>query len=260
MDDIFRLVILSDCTDVAVNEIRFSIDAFFGAGRKGFVIEPSVAIAPWSILNGSFLIRLLAESAPKKTVLYAVINPLPDSFERVIGVCKTREIAFVGRNTGVFGWLAQDFGIKKLIEISQDPYVAFGGKNIYPKAVAAAIRGDHLDSLGPALDHSAIRDIERVPGTILHIDNFGIAKFVGKPSGFAQQDTPIGKKFFVRINGRECMTARYVKQLTAAETGEWVVYDGSSLGGLPEMAQVRANGTRNFGLQIGDRIELIPAP
>lgn len=258
MSSLYRLVIISDCTDVAINEIRGAIDSNIGSERHGFVIEPAVTVVPWSVLNGAFLLRLLADAYPPRTVFYVVLNPLEIPTQRVVGVCEKKEIAFIGRNTGVFGWLAKDYGVRKLIEISKGPYVAFGGKNIYPKAVASALRGDLLDRLGDEIDPARINDVDRSFGKILHIDNFGISKISGEPSYFKRIGTKPDQLFSVVVKGVPMVTARFVNQLTAGQDGEWVIYDGSSLGGIPELAQVRMNGAYHLGLAVGDLVEFQP--
>lgn len=105
------IVPISDCTDVAKNEIRSQLYCFlkeFKCELSKILIEPIAPVAELSIINASFIIRLLAEDYPPPLILYAVIHPLKEQPERIVGLLKKKNIIFIGRNTGVFGWLVKD--------------------------------------------------------------------------------------------------------------------------------------------------------
>ncbi len=76
----------------------------------------------------------------------------------------------------------------------------------------------------------------------MHIDNFGLAKFTGTLPKSNDCDL-----FSVEV-GNKKLVAIYAKRMMSRETGEWVIYPGSSLG-LPELGMVRNNGARKLGLK-----------
>ena len=69
------LNILTDCTDVASHEIRYSIIKHLENKDLASCIEPVVGIAEMSLVNGAFLNRLIAEACPDESILYTVLNP-----------------------------------------------------------------------------------------------------------------------------------------------------------------------------------------
>jgi hypothetical protein len=56
------LVIITDCIDVAFNEIRANI--LNHLGKSEVKIEPLVCVPPFSLINATFVLRLLAEVYP----------------------------------------------------------------------------------------------------------------------------------------------------------------------------------------------------
>ena len=63
-----------------------------------------------------------------------------------------------------------------------------------------------------------------------------------------------GDRFLVTINDTK-INAIYSKRMMNNETGEWVVYPGSSFG-LPELGKVRQDGAKELHARIGDIITL----
>lgn len=60
-----RIVIITDCTDIAYNELRGVI--LDNVKSEEIIIEPVVPVAPFSIINGNFVLRLMAENYPEGT-------------------------------------------------------------------------------------------------------------------------------------------------------------------------------------------------
>ena len=74
-----RIVIVTDCIDVAANEIRATLIAeLTQLGKEQCVdIEPEIQASEFSLINGSFLVRLMAEVyPPKETIFLVILNPL----------------------------------------------------------------------------------------------------------------------------------------------------------------------------------------
>lgn len=247
-----RVIIVTDCADVAVNEIRMHLYKELRAEKVDFEIEPAVIAIPFSLVNCAFLVRLLADACVDSTILYVVMNPVRDQPERIAGRCINKDVIFIGRNTGVFGWLVQDLGCAELREISKQEYEPFGGKRIYPKALATVLKDRSIVNLGDYLAPSLIREIDIPEGTIVHIDNFGIAKLKGSQEIFSRLEIGQGDRVEVYINGKSRLVSLYNPRLMSGEDGEWTIYPGSSLNGIPELAKVRSNGAQELRLNIGD--------
>lgn len=248
------LNILTDCTDVASHEIRYSIIRHLENKDLASWIEPVVGISEMSLVNGAFLNRLIAEACPDESILYTVLNPVQGQPARVVGVTEKKNLVFVGRNTGVFSWVAKDFGIKALYEVSSAQYVPFGGKNIYPPVIAKLLEGHTAESLGLKKLDIPVEPLDIPTGTIVHIDNFGITKLYGY---LKTEGLDVGAKLDLTVNGKKLANAIYTPRIMAAQDGEYIVCAGSSLGGLAEIAATRSHLARNLSLKIGDQIDIL---
>ncbi|MBU1992370.1 SAM-dependent chlorinase/fluorinase, partial [Patescibacteria group bacterium] len=154
---------------------------------------------------------------------------------------------FMGANTGVFTWFFRDFGVEELYELNDPGFFPFGGKYVHAPAVAQIAMGKPLKEMGHPFDIEKVIKLDVAKGTIVHIDNFGLMKFVDELTGLNE-----GDKLEVNINEKTLKTV-YAKRMMSRDTGEWVIYSGSSFG-LPELGKVRENGAKELNAKIGDII------
>lgn len=247
-----NIVFITDCVDVAFNEIRaVVINELITLGtRNSIEIEPVVRVEPFSILNGSFLLRLLADSYSEGTIFSIILNPMKNRPERLFGRTQKKSFIFIGANTGVFDWFLKDFGIAELYELSDPGFLPFGGKYVHAPAVGKLASEIPFQKLGAEFEVSKLKKIETQAGTILHIDNFGLMKFSGELPEYID-----GQQLIVKIGDKQINTV-YTKRMMSRDTGEWVVYPGSSLG-LHELGKVRQNGAVEIGIKIGDIVTII---
>lgn len=240
-----RIVFITDCADVAYNELRGVI--LDNLKIDEIIVEPVVPVVPFSIINGNFVLRLMAEAYPEGTIFSIILNPSKERPARLIGQTKEKGIYFMGANTGVFTWLFRDFGVEELYELNDPGFFPFGGKYVHAPAVAQIATGKPLKDMGRPFDIEKIIKIDIMGGTIVHIDNFGLMKFTGELTGLNE-----GDKLEISIN-KKTLKAVYAKRMMSRETGEWVIYPGSSFG-LPEFGKVRENGAKELNVKIGDII------
>ncbi len=240
-----RVVFITDCTDIAYNELRGVI--LDNIKNEEIIIEPVVSVVPFSIINGNFALRLMAEAYPDGTVFSIILNPSKERPARLIGKTKKKGFYFMGANTGVFTWFFRDFGIEELYELNDPGFFPFGGKYVHAPAVAQIAMGKPLNKLGHLFGIEKVVKLDISEGTIVHIDNFGLMKFVGELTGLNE-----GDKLKIDIN-ETTLKAIYAKRMMSRETGEWVIYPGSSFG-LPELGKVRENGAKELNTKIGDII------
>ncbi len=240
-----RIVFITDCTDIAYNELRGVI--LDNLKNDEVIVEPVAPVAPFSIINGNFVLRLMAEVYPEGTVFSIILNSSKERPARLIGKTKEKDIYFMGANTGVFTWLFRDFGVEELYELNDPGFFPFGGKYVHAPAVAQIAMGKPLKDMGHPFDIEKIVKIDIPCGTIVHIDNFGLMKFTGELTGLNE-----GDELEVNVNGKT-LSAVYAKRMMSRETGEWVIYPGSSFG-LPELGKVRENGAKELNIKIGDII------
>lgn len=252
-----RIVVITDCKDVAMNELRATLAINLerlNADRK-VEIEPIIEAEEFSITNGNFLIRLMANIYnPKITTFLVVINPLKTNRQdraRIIGQTKNG-FKFVGENTGTLSWLIKDFGIKEIYESSQKgldgkEFIPFGGKFIHAPIAAEIASGVPLKKIGNYFDSKKITFIDVQEGTILHIDNFGVAKIFMREINLSE-----GSIVKILINKKYRLEARFTHSMKNLPDETWAIYQGSSLDGLFELGLVRANGAKKLSFRIGD--------
>lgn len=239
-----NIVVITDCSDIAYSEIRATI--LKNLNTEEINIEPVVAVKPFSIVNGNFILRLMAESYPEGTIFLVILNPMQKRPERIIGKTARGDFLFMGANTGVFTWFLKDFGINEIYEYNDPGFLPFGGKFVHAPAIAKIASGSKLSDLGKTFPESQILKLKIEDGTIVHIDNFGLIKFTGSVKA---SEGDIFEIFVNNIN----IEAVYTKRMMDKPDNTWVIYDGSSLG-LFELGKVRANGAESLGLKEGDII------
>ena len=240
-----KVVVLTDCVDVAWQEIRGSI--YSNCSDYDVTIEPVVPVDSYSIVNVNFLVKLVAEIYPAGTIICVIVNPLKLRTERIVGVTERKDIIFEGTNTGAFGWLVEDFGCKELY----DPgFVPFGGKYVHAPAVGKLASGITPDKLGNKFDLEKLRHVEMEEGTIMHIDNFGNLKLFHKFG----KDVKDGEHYKISFNDKE-MDVIYNTRMMARDDGEIIIYPGSSFG-YTEIGTVRGNFAEEYKVKNGDVVKV----
>ncbi|MDE1828087.1 MAG: SAM-dependent chlorinase/fluorinase [Candidatus Micrarchaeota archaeon] len=247
-----NVVIISDCKDIAYNEMRAVIlkEIKRYGGENRILVEPLVPVKEMSVINCSFSLRLMAEIyEPKETVFVIVVNPLKIKGEKLVGETENG-FKFVSGNTGAINWLIEDFGIKELYQIKDKGFLPFGGKYSNSPLAAKISCGKKLSTLGDRVGKKILRPLEMCAGTIVHIDNFGLIKFKGKLDSFKE-----GDNLDIFVNGKKKIVAIFSERMMNKEDGVWVLYKGSSLNGMPELGKVRdPQGAEKLGVKIGDVI------
>ncbi|MCX6786617.1 MAG: SAM-dependent chlorinase/fluorinase [Candidatus Kaiserbacteria bacterium] len=246
-----KLVCITDCVDVAYNELRGVV--YSELQKLGtvsdLIIEPVVPVEAFSVINGNFILRLMGEVYPDGTVFLVILNPLKERPARLVGKTKKKGFYFVGANTGVFDWFTKDFGIEELYELHDPGFVPFGGKYVHAPSAVKIACGVNLATLGKPFDKQNLLQLDVQDGTIVHIDNFGLIKFTG-----ILPELKENTQLKIDING-QFISAVYAQRMMSRETGEWVLYPGSSLG-LPEVGKVRCNGAEEIRARVGEVIKI----
>lgn len=244
-----RVVVVSDCTDVAFAEMRGQIykAAAHYNGNCAVRIEPLVPVAHFSVINASFVVRLVAEAYPENTLIMFIMNSVAQRTERIVGRTSQGGIIFEGTNTGAAGWLIEDLGVEECYELTDPGFVPFGGKFVHAPAVGKLAAGAALDELGEPFPAERIRRALPGDGEIVHIDNFGNAKFKLDTAG-----VEIGDRLTVDIEG-ELIEAVYGRRMMEHPDNTWVVYPGSSFD-LHELGEVRGPGLLRFPVHPGARL------
>lgn len=248
-----HLVIITDCVDIAANELRASIINEIG-DRNDIKIEPFVPVHEFSVLNCNYAVRLMAEIYPPGTLFSVIFNPLKERPKSLIGRTEYKGLVFMGRNTGAFDWLTRDFGCKELYDASglfsqlSPQFLSFSGKLVTAPTIARIARWEDTTHFGPSVSTDEIVRLSIENHTIVHIDNFGMMKFTGDIDNPQEND-----RYEVKINAKK-FEAVYCRRMMSQETGTWVFFPGSSYG-LYELGKVRNYGAHVIGAKLGDVIK-----
>lgn len=256
-----RIVIITDCVDVAANELRaVLVSQLETLGTEVKVdVEPIVQAKEFSLVNGSFLVRLMASSyLPQSTTFLIVLNPLNSERKdraRIIGET-SNGFKFVCENTGIIEWLLKDCGISQLYESSREGlngvgYISFGGKYIHAPIAAKVASGIALSTLGTPFSQNRLAHLEIKEGTVLHIDNFGVLKI----NSILNQPKE-GDNFEIYVDGIKKCVAVYAHSMKTLPDNCWAIYNGSSNLGLTEIGKVRSlSVAKELGAKIGNIIK-----
>ena len=254
-----RILTFTDCTDVASCELRATLNRHIDdLNMDGdIVVEPFVICKEFSIINCAFMVRLLAESChPQSTVMLVIANALPTArANRARLVGRTRNgFRFVSENTGAMSWLLDDFGLEEVYEYSSEgldglKFVSFGGKYFHaPEAVRVASQPT-LEGYEVKFSPDRLTRIDIANGTIVHVDNFGVAKIkMLLPSNLGESE-----KLQLAINGNDWLAVTFSHAMKNLPDGTWAIYKGSSMG-LAEIGCVRKLTTATSPFSIGDII------
>ncbi len=260
-----RIVVITDCTDIAANEIRAVLISELEKINKidSVEVEPFIHAKEFSLVNGAFLVRLMADNyRPNTTTFLVVLNPLKTNRidrARILGKTKNG-FRFVGENTGVFGWLIQEFGLNEIYEFGKKGldgkgFVSFGGKYIHSPVAARVASGIDLSLLGSRFNKARVTNISFPEGTVLHIDNFGIPKIYKEIPEELKEGTIVE----IIVNGIKRLEAVYTHSMKNLPDNTWALYKGSSLNNLSEIGKVRSLNTQNeLGISVGDVIQWNP--
>lgn len=254
MEKEYRIVIFTDCTDVAYNELCETIYSELAARNIfNFTISPLVPIRQFSICNAAFVIRLLADICLPGTIFFVVANATNRKPARMIGQTKNG-ILFVGNNSGFFNWMIEDFGLEWLYKNKEDRLKnnrSFGGKHVGAPTVAKLIAGTPLNELGDQVSQDFLSDFFIQDGTVVHCDNFGLMKIKHSTTDNLREGAAI--KIFVN---NECrVDGIFTDHWKTQKDGVWVLFPGSSLNAMPELGRVRSpDSAKELGVREGDII------
>ncbi|MFB6719664.1 SAM-dependent chlorinase/fluorinase [Kribbella sp. NPDC056345] len=254
-----RIVMITDCVDVAFNEMCGAVHA--EADRIGSVatVEPLVAVESFSETNAAFLTRLVAETYPAGTILFTLVSKSKDleATHRVIwGETKSGHL-FVGSNFGYYGWLARDLGVERVYELPDVPRSSFSGKTFIAPMAARLAAGWDAALAGYPVDPTEIHDIPMRAGTTVHVDSFGNVKVLRDTA-----DLRPGSRLEILRNGHPLCQATFIDSqiYLQPDDGQVMVYQSTSFPDMADIAAVRGDFATRFGVAVGDEIDWRPVP
>jgi len=261
-----NIVIITDCRDVAVEQIKAKLIALTMDTCNFHV----VLVDPFQVRSGAFLAKLISEeiSHGQETMFLAIVNPVREKPRRLFGKLKNGTW-FVGADTGIFTLLMEQFGIVEIFENKIKEHFPFGGLHVHTVTAGKLLSGENPDELGVQIDSNGIKKVNLHLGEVVHIDNFGLIKIWNRASdlNFSESEAVI-----VNISGSNKKNkAIFSNRMMSFDDGTLIVYPGSSLldkskahdreafrtSGLLEIGLVRMTDTAGrLGIKLHDVIEI----
>ncbi len=225
------------------------------------IVDISHGVEPFNILQGSFFLAASAPHFAKDAVLLTVVDPGVGSERRIV-VLRRDEQFFVAPDNGLLGLILEEGGDVEAYDLtSAEEAVSkvsntFHGRDVFSPIAAWLASGGKPENLGPevALDslvrHAGSRPTVtpgRAKAHVLHVDHFGNCVLnlhsgsLGPLSGLTIR-TPLGR------------VLQAVDTYSDLPQGTPGLLEGSQ--GFMEIAVNRGSAARDFGLSIGDSVEL----
>ena len=241
-------------------------------------IDLSHEVAAQNLRQAAFTLLTGWRWFPPGTIFLVVVDPGVGSERRPL-VVAAGGMYFVAPDNGVLSWALAEMQLDQAVAADNSTWHlaaashTFHGRDVFAPLAAHLACGRTLNDLGPG-----ISDLQRLPfpvlegrpgaftAEVLHIDHFGnlvtslgtfrwtgVDELCLEPR-FGAVDSCVfpADSLYIRCGSHSFKGVR--RTFSAAATGEAVVYIGSS--GFLEVAINQGNAANQYGIQLGDRIEV----
>jgi S-adenosylmethionine hydrolase len=245
----FHVVVVTDCTDFASLEIELALMRAFGERSQACNVLIAQS-APFSTENAAFILRQLAENAPDGTIFFPVVNGERREQRRLIARSNARDYVLIGRDTGALDWLLAEFPPREIYEIVGFDFKPFGGRTIYPEILSLFLDKGATSDAFKLIEKFEIEQLG-TQNKIVHIDNFGNCKIHHHFDKWPAH----GSVVEMGISRQRCLRAKVCTRVMSEAEGQLLIYPGSSLNGLTELAINRGSAAEEYDLRVGDRVD-----
>ncbi len=243
-----KIVIITDCVDVAYTEMKLIIESECLKMWYSDLEFSLVPISEFSIINASFLVRLIAEVAIPWTILSVVINPQRNRSSRIYWELKNK-VLFFWANTWALTWAIEDLWVNSLYEIHDPGFISFWGKFVHAPNVAKLVAGKDFDEFWVPFLFEKLTSLEIPDWMIVHIDNFGLMKIK-----WTVPQAQNGQSFRIYKNWEYILDAVFANRMMSLDDKQRSLYAWSSLA-FPELWSVRnKDGYKEINAKIWDII------
>lgn len=189
------------------------------------VVTASNEIAPFSIIEGAFVLSKVYKLAPPGSIHLGVVDPGVGS-ERAGLLIRSQNHWFVGPDNGLLYPAATDDGIVQVYRLEEDKIDprrsnTFHGRDVFARVAGLLTQGVSPEEFSVPITETEIVPFEFAPYQVVQVDPYGNIKLSSKPDGFQVGDEMI-------IEGRNfSFEAPFCRTFTDVLPGEWLVYEGS---------------------------------
>ena len=227
------------------------------------IVDISHSIAPFSIIEASYIIKATYKYFPIGTVFIIVVDPGVGSSREILTIKSVDNYYFIGPNNGILSSLFELSDFSECIEITNEEYFnkpiskTFHGRDIMAPIAANITKGLPLSKFGIRFNPSKlvsypielkkISDNE-VRCTIQYIDDFGNIITNLKPDSFLLKDGAILK---IKLKQME-INGEFVQFFEKVIKSSVLFLVGSS--GFLEISKNQGNAAVDFEVSVGDSI------
>jgi S-adenosylmethionine hydrolase len=239
------------------------------------IVDISHSIAPFSIIEASYVLKTIYNLFPEQTTFIIVVDPGVGGEREILIIETISNFYFIGPNNGIFLYLFEKSEIKECINIKNEEYFnkpvsfTFHGRDIMAPVAAHMIKDRDFDlkKFGPKFDLKNLEkitplyelDLEKklIKSTIQYIDSFGNAitaipmiKNKIKDSELTLQNA---SKISLAVK-KKTYQGIYTSHFSSVDVDSILFLTGST--GFLEISINRGNASEKIGLNVEDDILL----
>lgn len=151
------------------------------------LVDITHEVEPYNIMEGAVTLLLAAREYPAGTVFVAIVDPGVGTERRPIVLRTEDDKFFVGPDNGLFTFVAQEFGVKAVYQITNKDFMrpgpisfSFHGRDIFTPTAARIAAGRKASDVGPAISDFVVLDVKparledgKLIGEVVLVDQYG---------------------------------------------------------------------------------------
>jgi len=236
------------------------------------IIDLSHNIAPYSIIEASYVLKTTYKYFPEETVFIIVVDPGVGSSREILVLKTLTNYYFIGPNNGIFSDIFTN-SIAECRKIQNDIFFnkpisnTFHGRDIMAPIGAHLLSGIPLQEFGPTFDLNKLQEFKLtydidsknqvIQCSIQYIDSFGngttnipIVNNTIKDSRFILDE---GQEIVVKFKGKS-YKGFFTSHFSSVPIESFLFIVGST--GFLELSINRGNASKKLGFLIGDVLTL----
>lgn len=231
------------------------------------IVDLTHGVTRHNVFEAALMLAASAKYFPKGTIFVVVVDPGVGSERRAI-LIETSNYILVGPDNGCLTILAEQDGVKRVIDISNTRYrlpetsSTFHGRDIFAPVAAWISRGVPIEEFGPEIPYESIVktaisepevDVVKriIVGEVIYVDVYGNLMTNIRKNHVDSLNPSIGSKLKLQISGRTHVCT-YESSFSKVPAGEIACYINSW--GYFEVAINMGDASKILGVEHGAKI------
>lgn len=233
------------------------------------IIDLTHGIERHNVFEAALMLAASAKYFPKGTIFVVVVDPGVGSERRAV-VIETSNYILVGPDNGCLTILAEQDGVKRVVDISNTKYSlpetshTFHGRDIFAPVAAWISRGVPIEELGPQIPYEALVKIHInepkvdtvsrvITGEVIYVDVYGNLMTNIHKDQVEMLSPLISSRIELEVNG-QTRVCTYEMSFSRVPVGELACYINSW--GYFEIAVNMGNASKILGAGRGSKIRV----